>query len=79
MLLHGGQFENIRNYTQYFFTCKECTTNFLTATQDYESQKQLSVDKVVIYFWKIHNGVNARLKVVIFILNHIFYFVLSQL
>lgn len=56
----------IRNYMQYFFSCKECTNNFLKHTlhwtRDLLNPASVWSDKrAVLEMWKLHNLVNQRL------------------
>jgi len=60
LLMDGTSFSLIHGWIELFFQCDECRTHFLRTTANY---KKYIGDRGsrVMYFWQIHNKVNARI------------------
>jgi len=54
--------EAIANYIKSFFGCRECASHFGTMVTDDLDESVQSYDDVILWLWKAHNKVNARLK-----------------
>ncbi|GIY53600.1 sulfhydryl oxidase 1 [Caerostris extrusa] len=51
----------IRDYVKYFFTCEECSKNFLKMAHNLETEVGNS-QEAVLWLWEGHNKVNNRLS-----------------
>jgi len=50
-------------YIQHFFSCRECADHFTNMTEGGEAFANINTyQEAVIYLWKAHNEVNARLS-----------------
>lgn len=52
--------QTMRQYIRTFFGCRECGKHFEEMAQESMSQVK-SVDEAVLWLWRKHNQVNARL------------------
>ncbi|GFS47610.1 sulfhydryl oxidase 1 [Nephila pilipes] len=51
----------IRDYIRDFFTCEECSKNFLKKAENVENEVSTS-QEAVLWLWETHNKVNRRLS-----------------
>jgi len=51
----------IRGYIQYFFQCSDCAKHFLSYATSPEASKVVTKRDAVLWIWRTHNVVNARL------------------
>jgi len=54
--------EAMAKYIKSFFGCRECASHFETMVNDDLDDSVQSFDDVILWLWKAHNKVNARLK-----------------
>lgn len=54
--------EAMAKYIKTFFGCRECASHFGTMVNDDLDDSVQSYDDVILWLWKAHNKVNARLK-----------------
>jgi thiol oxidase len=45
----------IKNYVKYFFTCRQCSDNFMNETSNIDQLKSKNKHEAIIYLWKSKN------------------------
>ncbi|OQV18891.1 Sulfhydryl oxidase 2 [Hypsibius exemplaris] len=59
---HTGVLTAIFHYVKNFFSCQECSANFMRDATDLKAQTAtLSNRDAVLWLWRMHNSVNRRL------------------
>ena len=58
----GVWVEGVKSFTEFFFGCEECAKNFLKALDKDEVKQLHSKEELVMWLWRTHNKVNARLS-----------------
>ncbi|KAL3143049.1 hypothetical protein ABBQ38_003324 [Trebouxia sp. C0009 RCD-2024] len=60
----GGAFwmTAVRGFIQHFFQCSACANHFVTMTEQPDAESVTTRRDAVLWMWKAHNQVNARLE-----------------
>ncbi|UJR23754.1 hypothetical protein I4U23_026731 [Adineta vaga] len=52
----------IKSYVKHFFTCRQCSQNFMNETMNITQINTKNKQEAILYLWKVHNHVNKRLR-----------------